>query len=306
MQVAPGIHRIETPFGPRVNAAYLLVGTRHSMLVDTTTRQAAEDVLVVTTHSDWDHAAGNGTIRRRSPGSLLLCHELDRAMIEDVEKMISDRYGEFREAHGYDETEESKSAIRNGTAQTWIDIALTGGETFDLGEAWRVQVLHTPGHSHGSISVYDPRSRALIVGDAVLGAAVPLADGAPAFPPTYRYLDEYTATIRSIRELNPDLLLTGHYPVYRGSEVADFLNVTSQFVDNAQEALVRALRGASEPVGLVDVANSISAELGGWPPEAAAALLFPLSAHLEPLIADGHVVAARADGENVTRYRWAG
>lgn len=318
MEVAPGIERIEVPFGDRINAVYLLTGSRRSLLVDTTTNDTAGQVLdacadagartptwVVTTHSDWDHAAGNGVIRDSSPDSQLLCHEQDRAMIEDVELMIADRYSEFAHHHGFDETDESKDAIRAGTSQTWMDISLTGGEQFDLGDR-HVQVLHTPGHSNGSISILDPQNAAMIVGDAVLGNAVPLADGAPAFPPTYRYLDDYLATTAGIRQQAPSLLLTSHYPIYSGTAAMEFLDETRRFTDRVEAALIDALRRVAEPVGLLEVATAVSPDLGDWPAAAAPALLFPLHGHLERLLAAGTVTPLRELADTITRYRWAG
>jgi len=35
MEIADGIHRIETPLGDRVNCVYLFVGTRSALLFDT-------------------------------------------------------------------------------------------------------------------------------------------------------------------------------------------------------------------------------------------------------------------------------
>ncbi len=35
MEIAPGIHRIETPLGDRFVCLYLLVGSEHALLLDT-------------------------------------------------------------------------------------------------------------------------------------------------------------------------------------------------------------------------------------------------------------------------------
>jgi glyoxylase-like metal-dependent hydrolase (beta-lactamase superfamily II) len=320
MEVAEGIHRIETPFGDRVNAVYLLVGPRATMLVDTATRDTAgrigsyldehglprEDVrYVLNTHCDWDHAAGNGVVRELLPRATFCCHELDRPMIEDVELLIGERYGEFARPHGYDETEESKAAVRAGTLTTPIDIGLSGGEVVDLGGGRRVAVLHTPGHSRGSISVYDPRSRSAIIGDAVLGEAVPMAVGAPAFPPTYRYVDSYLGSIDLLRQLAPRALLTGHYPVYVDGAVAEFLLGSRNYVDRVDRAVRDHLAGAGGPVSMAALIGAVNGVLGHWPDAAAPALHFPLSGHLERLVSHRLVSAAPAAGGRV-EYAWLG
>lgn len=45
MEVATRIHRIETEFAGRVNAVYYLWGEDRSLLVDTTTKHTAREVL---------------------------------------------------------------------------------------------------------------------------------------------------------------------------------------------------------------------------------------------------------------------
>lgn len=317
MEVAQGIHRIETPFGERVNAVYLLAGTRASLLVDTATKDTAGHYLdrvrdapsplryVLNTHSDWDHTAGNGQVRANFPDALLLAHELDRPMIEDVEHLISRRYGEFAEPHGHDETDESKDVVRASTETASVDIGLTGGEVIDLGSGWRVTVLHTPGHSWGSVSVHDPRSNTVIIGDAVLGDAVPTAAGAPAFPPTYRYVDTYTATIDLLLQLSPSLLLTSHYPIYRDEDVALFLQSSRAYVDRVDRAVCDHLRDTAAPRSMADIVASVNDPLGRWPKAAAPALHFPLSGHLERLVSHGRVRADRGPDGRV-EYSWLG
>lgn len=46
------------------------------------------------------------------------------------------------------------------------DILLKGGEVFELGEA-KLEVIHTPGHSPGSVCFYEPKKKWLFSGDTV-------------------------------------------------------------------------------------------------------------------------------------------
>lgn len=319
MEVAEGIHRIEAPFGDRVNATYLLVGSRATLLVDTTTKETAAEYIggylerigldparlryVINTHSDWDHVAGNGAIRALAPDAVFCCHELDRPMIEDVERMIDRRYGEFAADHGQDETDDAKATVRAATETVPIDIGLTGGEVIDLGSGWRVTVLHTPGHSWGSVGVYDPRSRTAIVGDAVLGDAVRTATGDPAFPPTYRYVDTYLATIGHLVQLAPRMLLTSHYPVYAADEGMEFLHASRAFVDRTDQALRAELSASGGPVTLRSLTQTLGPRLGGWPEAATPAMFFPLSGHVERLVAHGAVETGR-DADGHLTYSW--
>lgn len=307
MEIAPGIHRIVAPLGERFNALYLLLGERAGLLVDTGLAPDPAGTLlpylegagiaperiryVLNTHSDFDHTGGNRSIREAIPSALLLCGELDRPMIEDLEGMIGRRYGEFAADHGLDDTDATKDFIRAQAGHVPVDIGLVGGERIRLADDWVVEVLHTPGHSWGSMSVWDPRSRAVMIGDAVLWNAVLLSDGGPAFPPTYRYLSTYLATIGRLEAMDIELLLTSHYPVRRGPEVAEFLAESRAFTERVDAALAAEL-GAG-PRTLAELTVALGPRLGGWPDGASQYLCYPLLGHLERMVEFGRASVGR-------------
>ncbi|HRW83629.1 MAG TPA: MBL fold metallo-hydrolase, partial [Methanothrix sp.] len=52
-------------------------------------------------------------------------------------------------------------------AEFGVDGTLEEGDVINLGE-WSLQVIQTPGHSPGSISLYEPRAKVLFSGDTLL------------------------------------------------------------------------------------------------------------------------------------------
>jgi len=312
MEIAPGIHRIEAPLGDRFVAVYLLVDEEDALLIDTgmddTPRTYIAPYLdqiglapsrlryVLTSHADFDHTAGNRSVQEMAPKALFLCHALDQPMIEDVEVMIKERYGEFAADHGIDETDESKQFIRNSSRHVPVNVTVSGGETIRLGPAWPVEILHAPGHSRGHLTVYDARSQTLIICDATLGSAVLRKDGTPAFPPTYRYVDSYVATMNRFRGMNAKLLLTCHYPVYRDAGVAEFLAESRAYVDRVDQVLLAELAGAATPPTMRELCTTLGPRLGEWPDAASSFLVYPLQGHLERLVQYGVVVTGQRDG----------
>ena len=318
MEIAPGIHRIEAPLGDRFVCVFVLVGDRAVLLVDSglddTPRKYIVPYLdskgidpkriryVITTHADFDHSAGNGSVKEIAPHAVFMCHELDRVQIEDVEALIDVRYGEYSADHGMADTEDTKNFIRGSTRHVPIDVALSGGERIRLSDDWLVDVLHTPGHSFGHVSVYDPRSKTAIIADSALWDSVLTKDGKPAFPPTYRYVETYIGTIQRLQGMRIDALLTSHYPVYKGSQVAEFLGVSRAYVDRVDEALIDLLKAAKAPMTLKELIAALKTKLGSWPDGAEALLNFPLSGHLERLAHYGKLQYDRRDG--LKTYVW--
>ena len=300
MEIAPGLHRIEAPLGDRFVALYLLEGEETSLLFDTgvdssigkamlpylrrSGRDPASIGWAVISHADFDHFGGNQSLREISPAARPACHELDRLMIEDVERLIQDRYGEFASQHGIADSDETKDAVRAGTRTAAVQVTLSGGEQVRLGPSRRVEVLHTPGHSHGHLSIWDPDNRALLISDAILWSTLCTRDGKPAFPPTYRYVDAYLATIeRAARDRRPELLLTAHFPVYAAREVDEFLDESKAFAERLDSALRRQLAGTSAAVPTRGLVETLAPQLGDWSETAQLALVYPLLGHLERL-----------------------
>ena len=300
MEIQPGVHRIEAPLGDRYIAMYVVEGDTSALLVDTGLDESVAGTLlpylrkaglkpekiryVLNTHSDFDHFGGNAAVRAAIPGALFLCHELDRPWIEDVGRLIDERYREYAAPDGFDESADSQAFIRTVTRATQIDIAVRGGEELQLGNR-RVQILHTPGHTWGHLSIWDAETGAALIGDAVLSNTVLTASGSPAFPPTYRYIDSYYATMQRLAALPVKHLLTAHYPVYSGADVQEFIGGSLVFADRVDSAIRHALAQARAPLATMELIRRISGELGTWPAQAQVYLIFPVTGHLENLLA---------------------
>ncbi|MFT4280644.1 MBL fold metallo-hydrolase [Microbacterium sp.] len=319
MELRPGIHRIAAPLGERFIAMYLFTGPAGALLFDTGVDESIQQTLlpylaehgigldtvrwVVSSHCDFDHTGGNAALAAHAPAAEFLAGAADAEMTVDVEELIRGRYGEFAERDGFDDPPETTALVRSSTRLHRVDRTLHGGETFDLGDRV-IRVVHAPGHSPGHLALWDEENAALAISDAVLGETVPTADGAPAFPPTYRDTDPYLATIARIRALAPQLLLTAHYPVYEGRAAMDFLDTSEAYVARIDEVITRALRDATGPLTTLELIARTHAELGPWSDDAAQYLIFPLTGNLERLVAQGIVTEADRAGRRT--WEWSG
>jgi len=100
------------------------------------------------------------------------------------------------------------------------DAPLGGGETIALADEpaahgrparpWRIDVLHTPGHTPGHLALYERVSGTLVAGDLVSGLSTVVVD------PPEGDMAAYVASIARLAALPATLLLPGHGPPIGG------------------------------------------------------------------------------------------
>lgn len=315
-EVVPGVHRVEFPFADRLASSWVLVGSDAVLVLDTGVRSTPTEWIapylerigvalervrwVIASHADLDHHGGHAAMRELTPAALFACHEADRVMVEDPRRLFSDRYDGFRGQHGIAEPPATLDWCLAEGEGTATDVTLTGGEWIALGDGWRVEVLHMPGHSRGHLALRDPRSGALIVQDAVLGDGLPGADGALVAPPTYRWVDDYLATIELLERLRPPLLLTAHFPLLDAAAAARFVALSRAYAEQTERLLIEQLAASPDGRTTAELVAVLGPLAGPWPEAARAGMVFPIAGHLERLAALGRI-DARPDGD---RSRW--
>ena len=125
MEIAPGIHRIESTLGVRFMAQYVLAGDARTLLVDTGMSDTPAEVIgpylesvglgleaideVIISHADLDHSGGNRSLRELHPRVRIACHELDRRWIESNEAMVAENYL-WHEEFGFEQPDEAARA----------------------------------------------------------------------------------------------------------------------------------------------------------------------------------------------------
>ncbi len=272
MQVTPAIHALRHPFQvpvapgialDRFVYSYLIAGetitlidtgvagceTRIFDYIQSIGRDPSEISLIILTHSHPDHIGAARAIREAT-GCSVAAHPAERAWIEDVE-----RQNRERPVPGF-------ATLVGGPVP--LDFELDGGVTIDIdgtGE-YELEVMHTPGHSAGSISLFLPGNGALFSGDVI-----PVTGDLPVY-------DDVVGSVRSIRLLRAVrsirvLLSAWDEPRY-GDAAYEQMDLALEYLRKIHAAVI-ASAGDGDPDPMELTRKTVAAL--GLPPQAINPLL---------------------------------
>jgi glyoxylase-like metal-dependent hydrolase (beta-lactamase superfamily II) len=173
---------------------------------------------LILSHGHGDHAGQAQRVVDRS-GARLVFHERETAYIGYPNAGDGDReqFVGWLRRHGYPEVE---IAAIMATATTGTrgdrrdqplrpDRELDGGEVLPIGR-YRFEVLWTPGHTPGSVCLFDRERRILLCGDHILEIVTPNVSLHPLLDENP--LPGYLASLRDFAHREIDLVLPGHGP----------------------------------------------------------------------------------------------
>jgi hydroxyacylglutathione hydrolase len=124
-------------------------------ILDAVARLGLKVKLVVNTHGHFDHIMANQEVME-STGAPLAIHRDDAAMLTNPLRSFSIFMGKFH-------------------ASPPATVFLAEGDGVEVG-ALRLEVLHTPGHSPGSISLWSAQENVLFSGDVLFNLGIGRTD----------------------------------------------------------------------------------------------------------------------------------
>lgn len=225
VEVEPGVHAITEPAAHALilSNTWLVRGRDRDLLVDTGNgiaplrpfvdalrQEPAKPIIAVATHQHQDHAGSLWEFDER------VAHPADAGEIERPSPLIrgADVWPAVADAmarEGFPVTDVLVTAapgpdwdpdafVPRGTIPTRL---VNEGDAIDLGDR-TFRVLSLPGHTPGSIGLWDQTDGTLFCGDVVY-AEDPLIDQAPTSD-----VDAYIATMQRLRDLPVRIVHAGH------------------------------------------------------------------------------------------------
>ena len=195
---------IHTLLGKGFDCNVFLVTGNHPFIVDTGSGESDARIQrwlkpilngakldsIILTHRHFDHIGGVASLKRNHDANVLI-HRDDAEAVRNADP-------------------EETGAVIFGAPICPIEVnELLGTETISSGEN-SFKVIHTPGHSAGSICLYEKESSSLICGDTVF------KDGVGRWDLPSGHFNSLLSSVRALKHLKIRNIYPGHGPCALG------------------------------------------------------------------------------------------
>jgi glyoxylase-like metal-dependent hydrolase (beta-lactamase superfamily II) len=261
MQISDRIHALKIPFQiairsgdkvPRFVYVYLIHGEK-MCLIDSAVASSEgvifdyirriggrpnEISLLILTHSHPDHIGSALAIKEVSCCTVA-AHAAEKAWIEDV-----DLQSRERPVPGF-------HSLVGGSVK--VDQVLKESDILDTGDSLNLEVIHTPGHSEGSISLWIPEKGILFSGDAI---------PVPGEMPIY---DDPMASVKSIKRLKAivgiKVLLAAWDQPREGEQAYRIMDESLRYLQRIHEAVIK-IAGEQPTLDSMELTEKVLKEIG--------------------------------------------
>lgn len=175
---------------------------------------------IVLTHHHFDHSSGAAQLREAT-GAQVTLHEGEKKFLLEWDSEAPQDIEIPEEAK---ELREKVEAFRKQAAEANPDVLVSDGDTFNVGSL-ELQIVHTPGHTLGSVCIYMPQEKALFTGDTALGLGTVAIS-----PPPHGDMALYLQSLARLQALDCAVMLPGH-----GQAVHDVPAKLQELIDHRHE-----------------------------------------------------------------------
>ena len=238
MQITEHVHAIKIPFQIKTELgvldrfvySYLVYGEQVCLIdsgvvssegvifdyMEKIGLKPADISLLILTHSHPDHIGSAKSIKEKSRCQVA-AHSGERSWIEDVELQAKER------------PVPNFHSLVEGPVD--VDIILEEGDILDLGENINLKVIHTPGHSKGSISFLMEDEGVLFTGDAVL---------LKGDLPIYEDVEVYVKSIKKLKAIEGiKVLLASWDDPQEGNHAYQVINESLDYLQRIHESVIK-------------------------------------------------------------------
>lgn len=209
-------------------------------------RRPDEISKVVLTHGHGDHCDGVYTINKFSKVEVAV-HKRDVPLINDPLLQARDLHRRFPGFFPFKAEPNHKPLD--------ADILLEDGDRISVGKR-ELKVIHTPGHTAGSIVLLEEDLRLCICGDSIQGRG----EGRPLL---FYSSKEYEESVKKLIAEKIEVMVLGHpMPPFKkgvlyGEEVKTHLSESLKAIDELKAKVLEVLRSSDEALSLKELSQKI-------------------------------------------------
>jgi glyoxylase-like metal-dependent hydrolase (beta-lactamase superfamily II) len=264
-EVAEGVHHIKCPFSRHgyFTSACAIIG-KTATLVDSGTPTSPEEAIfpylnhlgkspnqistIILTHAHFDHCGGLSAIKKKHDAKVAV-HVSDAPLMADptlLNRQLNHRFPEIYPSDLAPEYEPAK-----------VDLSLKDGDEIDL-EDRALKVIHTPGHSEGSIVLLDEKIGLCISGDSIQGRG-------ERRPLLFSSSTDYVRSLKKLKKKSIRTLILGHpfapfnKGVLHGKEAEEFLAESLSAIEELQGEVLKIVEESNKPPSLNEICKRIPA-----------------------------------------------
>ena len=249
IEVLKGVYLIKEVYWKFIQInAFLVTNCGEAALIDTGIKMMGRKIVeqlsskkdlqlkyIIITHAHNDHLGSVRMLKEKTKAKVV-CHLLDVPWLEDADLQFKETSCRF--THQTKEKRESFDEVVGGSVK--CDVILRDKDTLEVGDL-KLVIVHSPGHTPGSISIYIPKLRALFTGDTLQWTHDFLKTGHLGFVTD---ASSYYNTLRKLQQINALHILPGHYSmINERKKIRETFSLCFEHYGKYEEELLSILRG---------------------------------------------------------------
>ncbi|MFB0562066.1 MAG: MBL fold metallo-hydrolase [Candidatus Lokiarchaeia archaeon] len=227
---------------PRVGVVYVVKGEK-TFLIDAGTSRTTEKVLktleefkidpnsinaMIITHEHYDHGAGAAALLEKMLTTIVFASEKTAELLKDPSEFLETTKKHYGEAEGLVSPFPPVKNVQ----------VLEEGDKIDLGGGISLEVVALPGHTPGSIGLFESKTRTFFAGDAICNYNeehefyMP-----PSFPELFDY-DVYLKSLDKILSYDFKYLCMGHFGTQKGEKARQVVKKAAETAKDWKDIIV--------------------------------------------------------------------